>query len=110
MTTIKQVLDKFRAKYRYSEKLENIAVGSYTFDEAHTDRTGFLLEFTSQTNPDVWLRINDDKGAVLLIQKIDDETVNITKWMNGTKSSKTGLLKYFKPKPEDMRKPLPTKD
>lgn len=109
MTTIKQVLDKFQAKYRYSEKLENIDIGNYTFDEAHTDRTGFLIEFTSQSNPDVWLRINDDKGAVLLIQKVDDETVNITKWMGGQKSSKNGLLKYFKPTPVDMRKPLPTK-
>jgi len=109
MTTIKEILDKFNTRFRYSEKVENIDIGNYTFDEGHCDTTKYIMEFTSQTNPDVWLRINDDRVAVVLIKKLDNQTVEVTSWNRNGKFSKQFPLDEYKPYSKNMRKELPTK-
>lgn len=88
MTTVKEILDKFNTRFRYSKKVESIDIGNYTFDEGHVDNTEYMMEFTSKNNPDVWLRINDDKTAVIPIKKVDDETVEVTSWNRNGKFTK----------------------
>ncbi len=110
MTTIKQILDKFNALYRYSEKVENINIGDYTFNKAYIDNTGYIMEFTNTENPDVWLRINDDRIAILLIQRINEEEVKVTSWRMDQKHTKNFPYKEWKPFTENQRKPLPTKE
>ena len=108
MTTVKDILDKFNSILRYPDVIENINIGEYTFDEGHTDNTGYVLEFTSNSNPDVWLRINDDRRAVTLIKKVDDETVSVTSWNTHGKFTKNFPIDSFKPYSSDRRKPIPT--
>lgn len=110
MTTVKEILDKFNALFRYSDKLENIDIGDYLFDKAYIDNSGYVMEFTSQTNPDVWLRINDDRMAVVRIKKVGDDTVKVTSWNPHGKFSKEFPLERFLPYPENRRLPLPTKN
>jgi len=109
MTKIKEILDKFNTRFRYSEQVENIDIGEYTFDEGYCDRTQYIMEFTSKENPDVWLRINDDMVAVILIKKVDDKTVEVTSWNRNGTFTKKFPLEQFKPFPQNMRKELPTK-
>ena len=110
MTTIKEIFDKFNSRYRYSEKFEKTDIGDYTFDKAYMDNTRFLMEFTSKENPDVWLRINDDRGIIRLIKKTDNRTVNVTQWLRGEKTNKEFPLEKFKPIPENRRTPFPTEN
>lgn len=70
--TVKEVLDKFNTRFRYTGQVENIDIGEYAFDEGHCDKTRYVMEFTSKTNPDVWLKINDNRVSISLIKKIDD--------------------------------------
>lgn len=110
MTTVKEILDQFNTLFRYTEKVESIDIGKYTFDEGHIDKTGYIMEFTNSENPDVWLKINDDNIAIVLIKKIDDETVEVTSWNRNGKFTKQFPANQYKPRPKDMQKPLPTKD
>lgn len=110
MTTVKEILDKFNTLFRYTEKVENIDIGDYTFDEGHVDNSEYIMEFTSKNNPNVWLRINDDRIAVVLIKKVDDETVEVTSWNRNGKFTKEFPLENFHPYPKDRQKPLPTKN
>ena len=80
MTIIKEILDKFNAPNRYSEKFESIDIGNYTFNEAYSDRNGYIMEFSSKKNPGTFLRINDDRGIMKLVKEIDDDTVDVTSW------------------------------
>ncbi len=110
MTTVKEILDKFNSVFRYPDIIENINIGEYTFDEGHTDNTGYILEFTGKSNPHVWLRINDDRRAVILIKKVDDKTVIVTSWNKNGKFTNEFPLENFHPYPKDRQKPLPTKN
>ena len=110
MTKVKTILDQFNTLFRYSEKVENIDIGEYTFDEGYVDRTGYVMEFTSKLNPNVWLRINDDRISVNLIKKIGNGLVEITSWNpHGKFTKRCPLEQNFKPFPKDMQKSLPTR-
>ena len=108
MTTVKEILDKFNALFRYNpENVESIDIGNYTFDEAYVDKTGYIMEFINTSNPDVWLRINDDRVAILLIERINDDEVKVTSWRLGQKNSKNFPYEQWKPFPKNQRKTLP---
>lgn len=110
MTTIKEILDQFNSIYRYNpETIENINIGNYTFDEAYIDNTGYIMEFINTENPDTWLRINDDRIAILLIQKINEKEVQVTSWRMGQKHTKKFPYQQWKPYTGNQKKPLPTK-
>ena len=104
MTTIKEILDKFDAPNRCSEKFESVDIGNYTFDDADSDRTGYLMEFTNKENPEVFLRINDDGGIIKHIRELGDDTVDVTSWRMGKKANKQFLSEQFKPIPKHIRK------
>lgn len=110
MTTVKEILDQFNALYRYGDAIEDINIGNYTFDEAYIDDSGYVMEFVNTNNPDAWLRINDDRLAVVLMEKVGDDEVNVTSWNRHGKMSKKFPLKDFKPFPKNRQKPLPIKE
>lgn len=111
MTTVKDILDQFNALFRYNKKnVESIDIGDYTFDEAHIDESGYIMEFTRSKNPDVWIRINDDRIAILRIKRISDEEVNVTSWRYGQKHTKNFPYEDWKPFTASERRKLPTKD
>ena len=109
MTTVGEILDKFNAEYRYNpENVESIDIGNYTFNEAYIDDSGYIMEFINTENPDVWLKINDDRVAILLIKKVSDDEVQVTSWRMGEKYSKKFPYDEWKPLAKSERKPLPT--
>ena len=109
MTTVKEVLDKFNAGHRYSETFENINIGDYTFDKAYIDISGFVAEFVNTDNPDVWLTINEDNSSILLVEKINEDSVNVTSWNRHGKMNKHLPSKKFRKIPKSRQKPIPTK-
>lgn len=68
------------------------------------------MEFICKTNPDVWLKINDNSPTIILIKKVDDKTVEVTLWNLNRKFTKEFPLEKFHPIPENRQKPLPTKN
>lgn len=92
------------------DKFESIDIGDYSFDNAYMDNSLFVMEFTSKTNPDVWLRINDDRLSVIRIKKVSDDVVEVTSWNPHGKMSKEFPLEDFLPFAEDERKPFLTKE
>ena len=111
MTTVKAILDQFNAEFRYNEEnVESIDIGDYTFNEAYIDNSGYVMEFINTENPDVWLRINDDRIAIILIQRINDDEVKVTSWRMGQKNTKNFPYDDWKPYTASERKALPTKE
>lgn len=110
LTTVKEILDQFNAEYRYNEEnVESIDIGDFTFDEAYIDNSGYIMEFINTENPDVWLRINDDRIAIVLIERINDDEVMVTSWRYMQKHTKKFPYEDFKPYAENERRALPTK-
>ena len=88
MTKIKEILDEFNIEPsdRYGEGIENINVGNYTFD--NFEEYDYIKEFTSNTYPEIVLRINDEIMNVVLLKILNEKEVEATSWTGGKKFTK----------------------
>lgn len=78
MTTVREVFDQFDVPERYTDIIEDIDIGDYTFTDVKDNFDGFYTEFTSSENPNVILRMVHDRAIVTLFKIIDEEYVDVT--------------------------------
>lgn len=95
MTTVKEVFDQFDVPDRYTDLVEGIDIGNYTFTDVHDSQDGYYTEFTSSENPNVILRIVHDRAIVTLFKILDKENVDVTSWRYGDKVNKVFPRKMF---------------
>jgi len=89
MVKVKEILDQFKipVEERYSDEMENVDIGNYTFTDMVEKDMGYIREFTSKDDPNTVLRLNDDRMNVLLLEIQDDDNVQATSWRMGKKFS-----------------------
>ena len=89
MVKVKEILDQFKipVEERYSDEMENVDIGNHSFTDKREWDGGFILEFTYKDNPNVILRLNDDRMSVVLMEVRDDGRVDATSWRMGKKFS-----------------------
>ena len=82
MTTINEILEKFNIKYKekFHETIGKTDIGDYTFTDIDTS-TPFIINFTDKNNPNILLRINEDRDNIVLFIKQPDNTVEATNWL-----------------------------
>ncbi len=90
MTTVKEVCDQFKIpeRDRYSDLVENINIGDYTFTDMNDDMDLRVTDFTNKNNPNIILRINHDRAVVTLFKILNDTDVDVTSWRYGDKVNK----------------------
>lgn len=95
MTTIKQVFDQFDvpANQRFHPKVESIDIGDYTFTDMNKPDP-FVWDFTSKDNPNIYLRLNEDRNSVVLFKLNDDDSVTATSWIHNEKITRKLDEKY----------------
>ncbi len=84
MTTITEIFKKFNIKRteKFYETIGKTDIGDYTFTDINTS-TPFITDFTNKNNPNVILRVNEDRDNMVLFLKQPDNTVKATNWVLG---------------------------
>ena len=97
MVKVKEILDQFKipVEERYPDEMENVDIGNHTFTDKRELDDGFILELTDKNNPNVILRLNDDRMSVVLLEVQNDNQVRATSWRMGKKFNNTFPIEMF---------------